>query len=120
MVKVLRDSKWKVMDIKDIVVGDVLRLEVGDIVYVDGVLIDGYLRCDQSEITGETEPATKFPADLCTSRFKAGMENQGLDPFIISGSQITEGLGTYLVTTVGEQCYYQKVLRGMDILSFAG
>lgn len=52
------------VDARDILVCDVIQIETGNLIHGDGVLVDGNLKCDQSELTGETEPAAKILADL--------------------------------------------------------
>ena len=44
--------------------GDVVHLEPGDLVPVDGVLIDGFnVKCDESQATGESDIIRKRPSD---------------------------------------------------------
>jgi Ca2+-transporting ATPase len=40
-----------------------------------------------------------------------------LDPFIISGSKVLEGVGTFLVTNVGENSSFGKILRSLQVES---
>jgi P-type Ca2+ transporter type 2C len=113
VVRVIRNGCYEWMDAKEVVVGDVIYIETGDLIYVDGVFVKGNnVKCDQAEITGDTEPTAKTPADICISLAGDIVTETILDPFIISGSQVTEGCGTYVVTTVGKFCYYQTILRG--------
>jgi len=42
-------------------VGDIVQVETGEIFPVDGLLLKGNnLVCDESSITGETDPVKKF------------------------------------------------------------
>lgn len=89
-VKVLRSGKSMLVNINDILVGDVLYLEPGDLVPVDGIFIDGHnVKCDESSVTGESDALRKtagakvFDADSGSAK--------ELDPFIISGSRVIEG-----------------------------
>ncbi|KAF2400148.1 calcium-translocating P-type ATPase [Trichodelitschia bisporula] len=104
-VTVLRSGQVMRISVFDVLVGDVLRLEPGDIVPVDGVYISGHnLRCDESTITGESELIRKAPGDVRdTSR----------DPFILSGSKVAEGTGTLLVTAVGVNSTYGKTMAAL-------
>jgi P-type Ca2+ transporter type 2C len=102
------------ISIYDILAGDVLRLEPGDLVPADGVFISGYnVRCDESSVTSETDQKKKTPGDEVMARIEAGANVNKLDPFIISGSKVLEGTGTYLVTGVGVHSSYGKLIVAM-------
>ncbi|CAG8652692.1 34365_t:CDS:2 [Gigaspora margarita] len=102
-VKVIRDSKPSLISIHDVLVGDVLQLEPGEVVAADGILISGYnIYCDQSDETGESDSVKKFTYDDCVKRFSdSDSRSSKLDPFVISGSRVLEGVGTYVVTGIG-------------------
>ena len=55
-VKVISDGKEQLLSVHEILVGDLLQLEPGDIIAVDGVLVNGHnLKCDESAATGESD-----------------------------------------------------------------
>jgi len=87
----------------DILVGDIIHLEPGDVVPADGILVSAYnLTCDESSVTGESNLQRKTPADQVMARIEAyGIAQGGNDPFILSGSSVHEGIGTFLATCVG-------------------
>lgn len=89
-VKVLRSGRSMLVNVVEVVVGDVLYLEPGDLVPVDGVFIDGHnVKCDESSVTGESDALRKTPgAKVFSVESKSGDEP---DPFIISGSRDLEG-----------------------------
>ena len=62
-VKTYRNEVITVVDISEIVVGDIVILQNGDKVPADGVLISGSLRVNNSSLNGETEECKKFAAD---------------------------------------------------------
>ncbi|KAJ3235889.1 hypothetical protein HDU77_000197, partial [Chytriomyces hyalinus] len=98
-IKGIRDGNTQLISIYDILVGDVLLLEPGDVVAADGVFISGMgLKCDESSATGESDTIKKGPSH---------------DPFILSGSKVTEGIGKYVVTAVGEHSYFGKIMMAM-------
>lgn len=62
---VLRDGVFTTIDAKELVPGDVVKLNIGDVVPADCILIDGsYLYIDQSTITGESLPVEKKKDDF--------------------------------------------------------
>lgn len=61
-VKVYRDGVVTVIEVDDIVVGDVVILQSGDKIPADGVLFEGDLRANNSSLNGETEECKKFAA----------------------------------------------------------
>jgi P-type Ca2+ transporter type 2C len=99
----------------DLVVGDVLLLEAGDIVSVDAILIEGNdFKCDESSVTGETETLQKVPADLAIKNASLEVTKYS-DPFIISGSKVLDGAGRVLVTAVGINSCYGRMMLCMSI-----
>ena len=57
---VLRDGKWEEIDAKNLVPGDIVLIQIGNIIPADVYLYDGeYLSVDQSALTGESLPVTK-------------------------------------------------------------
>ncbi|KAI9827542.1 MAG: hypothetical protein M1832_004892 [Thelocarpon impressellum] len=110
-VKVIRSGRSQEISIYDVLVGDVMHLEPGDLVPVDGVFIDGFgVKADESSATGESDLIKKTPADEVLRAMEAGEDVRKLDPFIISGSKLTEGVGTFMVTGVGVHSSYGKIL----------
>ena len=114
-VKVIRSGKSIMISVFDIMVGDVLHLESGDSVPADGVLINGHgIRCDESTATGESDAMRKTNGHDVWTKIVQGTATSKLDPFIISGSKILEGVGTYLVTSVGVNSSYGKVMVSLQ------
>ncbi|CAO3650572.1 unnamed protein product [Cunninghamella blakesleeana] len=65
-VYVVRSGQQCSIPIYDIQVGDVLSLEPGDIIPVDGVFIQGHnLKCDESASTGESDAVRKSTWQYC-------------------------------------------------------
>jgi H+-transporting ATPase len=52
--KVLRDGNWSIITSRDLVPGDIVRVQTGDFVPADIKIIDGDLEVDQSALTGES------------------------------------------------------------------
>lgn len=114
-VKAIRSGKSVLISVFDVMVGDVLHLESGDSVPADGILIDSHgIRCDESSATGESDAMKKTGGQEVWNRIEEGTATSKLDPFIISGSKVLEGVGTYLVTSVGVNSSFGKVMIGLQ------
>lgn len=120
-VKVVRSGKSQEISVFDVMVGDVMHLTTGDMIPVDGIFIDGYgVKCDESSATGESDLLKKVSgndvfaalADAAASG-KDRPELEKLDPFIISGSKVQEGTGTFLVTAVGVNSSYGRTAMAL-------
>ncbi len=93
--RVLRNGQWTECDAADLVPGDVVSVEAGQIVPADLVLFDGeYLSCDQSSLTGESVPVAK----------KIG------DP-AYSGSIAKQGAMTGVVTATGSKTFFGRTAK---------
>ena len=115
-VKAIRSGKSVLISVFDVMVGDVLHLESGDSIPADGILINGHaIRCDESSATGESDAMKKTGGQEVWNRIEEGTATSKLDPFIMSGSKVLEGVGTYLVTSVGVNSSFGKVMIGLQI-----
>jgi Ca2+-transporting ATPase len=120
-VKVIRSGKSAEISVFDIMVGDVMHLFTGDIVPVDGIYIQGHgVKCDESSATGESDLLRKVAADKVFgilddmhSNKTDHPEIEKLDPFIISGSKVNEGTGTFIVTAVGINSSYGRTTMAL-------
>ena len=114
-VKLIRSGLTQEISVFSVLVGDVMHLEPGDLVPVDGIFIDGYgMRCDESSATGESSLVTKHAAASVFRSILAGDDLNKMDPFVLSGSKVSEGVGTFLVTAVGVNSTYGKALMSLD------
>jgi cation-transporting ATPase E len=94
-VKVIRDGKEAVIDQTDVVVDDIIVLERGDQVIVDGVVVESNkLEIDESLLTGESLPINK----------KNGDE-------VLSGSFCLSGNGFYKAEKVGDNSYANEITK---------
>lgn len=91
-IKVIRSGRSFMINVHEILVGDVLHLEPGDLVPVDGIFIEGHdIKCDESSATGESDALKKTAGDQVMRSLEAGHNIKDLDPFIISGAKVLEG-----------------------------
>jgi len=113
-INVIRSGKTMEISVYDILVGDVVHLEPGDMIPVDGIFIGGHnVKCDESQTTGESDLIRKRPADEVFAAIENHENLRKLDPFILSGAQVTEGVGTFLVTSTGVNSSYGKTLMSL-------
>lgn len=115
MVKVIRSDKSIPISVEDVVVGDRIHLEPGDIIPADGIFISGHgVKCDESSaITGESgsDQMKKTPTTKVWCRLQGGAATTRLDPFIISGSKVYEGVGTWLALTLALAFATTRILK---------
>ncbi|KAH6617955.1 hypothetical protein B0J18DRAFT_483042 [Chaetomium sp. MPI-SDFR-AT-0129] len=115
LVKAIRSGKTVELSIFDILAGDVLLLEPGDMVPVDGILIEGFsVKCDESQATGESDIIRKRPADEVFAAIENGESLKKMDPFIQSGARVMEGAGTFMVTSTGIHSSYGKTMMSLN------
>lgn len=103
-VKVIRKTtehgRPKLMMIKkhDVVIGDIVKLESGDEIPADGVLLESTsLRIDESNFTGELY-ANKTAVETDFNNDATYPSN-----FLLRGSTVIEGNGVFRVTEIGMQ-----------------
>ncbi|KAK0385096.1 hypothetical protein NLU13_7574 [Sarocladium strictum] len=108
-VLVVRSGCDRQISVYDVMVGDLMHLEAGDVVAVDGVLIQGSnLQIDESSLSGESELVHKVPADRLVHH-----KDLDANPFILSGTTVARGVGRYLVTAVGASSQHGRMLMSL-------
>ncbi|KAK7358241.1 hypothetical protein VNO77_00167 [Canavalia gladiata] len=86
-VEVVRDGRRQTISIFEVVVGDIAYLKIGDQVPADGLFLEGHsLKVDESSMTGESDHVNV---------------NANTNPFLLSGTKVTDGFAHMLVTSVG-------------------
>ncbi|PYH91164.1 plasma membrane calcium-transporting ATPase [Aspergillus ellipticus CBS 707.79] len=114
-VRVIRSGRSQEVAISDLVVGDVVHMEPGDVSPADGILIQGHhIRCDEASATGESDLLTKNSGDEVAIAFAERQDTKHLDPFVISGSKVAEGVGSFLVLATGTHSSYGKILLSLE------
>lgn len=113
-VKVIRSGKTVRISVYDVLVGDVMILEQGDVIPADGIFISGHnVSCDESSATGESDVLKKTAATEVFRAQEAHEDTRKMDPFIISGSKVAEGVGSFLITSTGIHSTYGKTMMSL-------
>lgn len=104
LVKVIRNGNVVEVPKQDIVVGDIVILETGEEVPADGELIEAIsLQIDESTLTGEPI------IDKTTNAEDFDKEATYPSNWVMRGTKVMDGHGTYEVTKVGDATEYGKV-----------
>ena len=109
--KVLRDGKRTVIPSAQIVPGDIVELEAGDMVVADGRILENYsLKVNESSLTGESEGVEKT-ADVIPGDEVALGDRKNM---VFSGSLVTYGRALVVVTGTGMDTELGKVAALMN------
>lgn len=96
---VLRDGAERAVPARELVPGDVVKLEAGDKIPADGRLLEvGALRCEEAALTGESKPSRKS-VDYRAEALSALGDR---DNMVFAGTSVAVGRGTYVVTDTGQ------------------
>jgi len=104
-----RDGEWKIVDAKNLVLGDRIKMKLGDIIPADARLGPGFLEVDQSALTGESLAVTKYEGDEV---YQGAVVKRGdLEAIVVATGQWTFfGKTSKLVASVNQTGNFQKVL----------
>eukprot|EP01018_Ginkgo_biloba_P024671 Gb_21309 [translate_table: standard] len=95
-VEVVRGGRRFPVSIEEVVVGDIVALNIGDQVPADGFLVGGHsLEIDESSMSGESDLVHKYPS---------------IDPLLISGTKVANGYASMLVTAVGTNTEWGRMM----------
>ncbi|RLM34816.1 calcium-translocating P-type ATPase, PMCA-type [Haloarcula sp. Atlit-120R] len=104
---VRRDGKSVEVDATELVPGDVIELESGDVVPADGRLIDCQsLEVDEAALTGESTPVAKGTEPVGTDTPLAERE-----PMVYKGTNVTRGSAVAVITTTGMNTEVGSIAR---------
>ena len=98
----------------DLLVGDLIMINYGDIMAADILLIEGNgIKMDESALTGESDAMKKEKFDKCYEMQQNG-EKKLPSPLILSGTNCIEGSGKGIVIAVGEHSQKGIIRRTVD------
>lgn len=102
VVYVIRDEVELEMSLKDLQLGDILVVGAGEIIPVDGTIIEGHASIDQHMLTGESQHVEKQVGDhvmaatmLLNGHIHLQVEKTGEDTIASQTSQILNGMTSF-------------------------
>ncbi len=101
--KVYRNGQLKECSINDIVTGDLVLLQSGDMVPADGCIIGGSVAVDQSPLNGESKEMQKHPGE------KSETVDFWNPSSLYRGSLVSSGEAVMQIETVGDATVYGKL-----------
>ena len=108
--KVIRDGQKVEVSSKEVVPGDILILETGDLVVADGRIIENYtLQVNESSLTGESTNVEKTVNAIAA---EAGLGDR--TNMVYSGSLVTYGRAAVVVTGTGMDTEIGKIADLMN------
>ena len=108
---VLRDGNSERVSVEEIVPGDVVVLDAGDVVSGDGLVLESKdLFVDEAMLTGETFPVEKAPA-LLPAETPLGQRSNAL----WMGTHVVSGTATALVVSTGKTTEFGKVSERLKL-----
>lgn len=108
--KVIRDGQKIEIDSTDVVPGDIIVLEAGDLVVADGRIINNYsLQVNESSLTGESTNIDKNEDTISVEVTLGDRTNM-----VFSGSLVTYGRALVLVTATGMNTEIGKIASLMN------
>ncbi len=107
--KVLRDGNEQKILAREVVPGDILLLEAGDIVPADSRIIENSsLQINEASLTGESVPSKKV-----TEPFRLGTHVADQENMAFRGTVVTYGKGKSIVTSTGINTEFGKIASAL-------
>ena len=111
IAKVMRNHQLVEISSEEIVVGDLLMLEAGDYINVDGRLLESHnLHINESSLTGESIAVAKSKDPIRKNNVTIADKKN----MVYSGSFVTNGRGIVMVTAIGMQTEIGKIANLLD------
>ena len=107
IVNVFRDNRLQMVNIDDIVVGDVVLLQPGDKIPADGKVLKGTLKVSQASLTGEAKPVTKKPGD-------ADLGDVHNPHTVCRGTIVEDGEAAAEILAVGDATHLGKLAESLQ------
>ncbi|KAG1759757.1 E1-E2 ATPase-domain-containing protein [Suillus occidentalis] len=130
-VKVICNGVERLINLKEVIVGNVALSEPGEIVPCDGIFLAGHnIKFDETAATGKSDAIKKASYADCLVLEQAlssvhaeggvlgGVGGGGglsthTDCFVVSGSKVLEGISSYVVVAVGTESFNGRIMMGV-------
>ena len=124
--KIIRKGKPEDVIGDDLLVGDIIMINYGDIMAADILLIEGNgIKMDESALTGESNAMKKEKYEKCMELLQASINSKNGErlkhdekdlpsPLILSGTNCIEGSGKGIVIAVGNHSQKGIIRRTID------
>lgn len=110
IARVLREGVQQKIAATEIVPGDIILFEAGDIVAADARIIEAVnLQIDEASLTGESIPSKKIIEQFRTGTSVADQENMAF-----SGTTVVYGRGAAAVTCTGMNTEFGKIAKSLQ------
>ena len=109
--KVLRDGQRQEIPSSQVVPGDIIELEAGDLIVADGRLLNSWsLKVNESSLTGESEAVEKISSAISGEKVALGDQKN----MVFSGSLVTYGRAVMVVTATGMETQLGRIASLMN------
>ncbi len=108
--KVMRSGKLVNILTSELVKGDVILIQAGDKVPVDGLLIKGHIAVSQAALNGESRDEKKFAAK---DMLNAESTDYGSEDKVFMGSVVTSGEAYMVATVIGDESELGKINKSL-------
>ena len=99
---VVRNGVPQTVKSDDLLVGDLIKINYGEILPADLLLVEGNgIKIDESSLTGESNAVSKKTYEKCQEELEAG-NNRPSSMILLSGTNVIEGTGSAIVIAVGD------------------
>lgn len=116
LCKVYRNGAVEEICIDDIVVGDYVVLQTGDLIPADCMIVEGSLKVDQATLNGESKAANKIM--LPESKDLDEVATTSMEIFseyhLFRGTVVVSGEAIVKVSTVGDSTLYGKLAQELN------
>ena len=109
--RVIRNGIEEIIDAKELVPGDIIKLEAGDFIPADARLIKSVsLKCEEAALTGESVPSEKDAEFIAEENAPLGDRAN----MVFSGCSVTYGTAVAVVCATGMDTQMGKIANLLD------
>ena len=108
-IDVIRDGNKIVVNVENIVPGDIVKLSSGDMLPGDARIIDNKdLFIDQASLTGESNPVEKFSVVKDKNAVLTDLSN-----IVFMGTNVVSGSATAIILATGNHTYFGSMAKSL-------